>query len=167
MALFFFETYKCTTSPKSWAGPDIVSFLQMFDRSRGRRVAQWFIDLKPFPGISKARHWPPWRSNICSNAQWYFFRTTSLEVEYLTQMFPLCWVFGKMDKKSRILGSTKIRDDASYWVLSPATARSAFQYPWRSKKPPIAWLAYNRLAPKPYRHPGPWNVRAPNRQGQI
>jgi hypothetical protein len=28
-----------------------------------------------------------------------FFRTTSLEVEYLTQMFPLCWVFGKMDKK--------------------------------------------------------------------
>jgi hypothetical protein len=28
-----------------------------------------------------------------------FFRTTSVEVEYLTQMFPFCCVFDHMDKK--------------------------------------------------------------------
>ena len=30
----------------------------------------------------------------------------------VAQMFPLCCVPDKMDKKSRILGSTKIRDDS-------------------------------------------------------
>ena len=65
----YLEIYKCATSPKSCAGSDIVSFLQIFDLLGGRRVAQWFNENKPDPFLDTLK--------LKGKA------LTSLEVKYL------------------------------------------------------------------------------------